>query len=82
MTIGNLITTEDAANTHNNKYSGIKKHVNGLPFSISDAIFNRILYKEIDSYANRDYTVVQLDHFPHSSLAGMSRSQLCRGSRK
>ena len=53
-----------------------------LPFYICDEIFQTITYAEIDAQANRDYTVIQLDYFPHSPLASMSRSQLYKAARK
>jgi hypothetical protein len=54
-----------------------------MPFYLCDIIFYGISKTEIDSHANRDYTVVQLDYFPHSPQAGMSRSELYKkGSKK
>lgn len=53
-----------------------------LPFYICDAIFASITDDEVNAQANRDYTVIQLDYFPHSPLASMSRSQLYKAARK
>jgi hypothetical protein len=54
-----------------------------MPFYLCDIIFYGITNAEADSQANRDYTVVQLDYFPHSPQAGMSRSELYKkGSKK
>ena len=53
-----------------------------LPFYICDEIFQTITYAEINAQANRDYTVIQLDYFPHSPLASVSRSQLYKVARK
>jgi hypothetical protein len=54
-----------------------------LPFYICDAIFNSISNAEIDAQVKRDYTVIQLDCYPHSPLAGIQRSELYKkGSRQ
>lgn len=53
-----------------------------MPFGLTHNIFVAIPNAEIDSQANRDYIVIQLDYFPHSPLASMSRSQLYKAARK
>lgn len=68
-------------------YSGIPKakpkaNSQSLPWFIGDNIFYSISYAEIDTVANRDYTVIQLDYFPHSPKASLTRSDLYKAARK
>jgi hypothetical protein len=60
----------------------INRHAKGVPWHISEDIFKAITATEIDSTANRDYLVIQLDYFPHTSQAAMTRSQLYAAAKK
>ena len=53
-----------------------------LPWYICDTIFNSITDSEIGAVANRDYVVIQLDYFPHSKAASLTRSDLYKAAKK